>query len=781
MLNPCYRVLRIFRRAVTDIRGIGARMRRRLRLIYSSYRAAWRVDERVHAKKDAPFYLLWPVFPKFTLVLLATVLIGAISNAKAEDGYDLWMRYRMLPEHTQIAYRRAITEIVFNAPSPTLVIAQSELRNGLLGLLGYAPPLAGQPTEDGSVVIGTAKSSQLISSLKLTLDSLGSDGYTIRTVPLAGHHVTVIAANTDLGVLYGTFHFLKLIQTLWPIDKLTISSAPRIQYRILNHWDNLDGTGGGYAGSSIWNWLKLPDYIAPRYVDYARACASIGINGVVPTNVNSIPVSLSSLYLLKYAALADAFRPYGVRIYLPAPLNAPIDLGGLHTADPKDPTVRHWWMAKVEEIYRLIPDFGGFLVKANSEGQPGPEDYARTPADGANFLAAALAPHRGIVMWRTFVYSDQEEDRAKQAFDKFSPLDGTFRDNVLLQTKNGPIDFQPREPFNPLFGAMPHTSVMVEFEIMKEYLGFSTSLVYLGPLFEETLRSDTYARGKGSTVARVVDGSLFDRPNSGMAGVANIGSDRNWTGSTFDQANWYAFGRFAWNPTSSARDVAEEWVRMTFSNDPAFVTPVLDLMMGSREAAVNYMTPLGLHHQMTESHYGPAPWLSTPPGPATPAYFNKADANGIGFDRTSAGSNAIAQYAAEVGSQFNGVNTVPESLLLWFHHLPWDFRMPSGNTLWTELVTRYSTGVKHVGDMRSTWAKLEQFVDPERFSEVSTYLAMQEKEAKWWRDASIAYFQSLSKRSLPPGVSAPEHDLQYYENLCFPFAPAGNGGDPWCK
>ena len=707
--------------------------------------------------------------------LLLVGLLAAAPGIHAEDGYELWLRYLPLPAQWLATYRPFVTELVPGAHSPTLDIAQSELSRGLGGLLGATPPLAIQPTQDGSIIFGTPRSSPVIARLALDLRGVGTEGYVIRSLTLEGHHVTVITANGDVGALYGAFAFLRLLQTQRPLEHLDISSAPHIQRRLLDHWDNLDRTvERGYAGESIWDWHKLPDYLDPRYTDYARACASVGINGVVPNNVNASAVSLTTPYLQKLAALADLMRPYGLRVYLTARFSAPIEIGGLKSADPLDPRVRQWWQAKVEEIYRLIPDFGGFLIKANSEGQPGPQDYGRNHADGANMFADALKPHGGIVMWRAFVYSQQQaDDRAKQAYHEFVGLDGKFHDNVILQVKNGPIDFQPREPFHPLFGAMPHTPLMLEVQVTKEYLGFATHLVYLGPLFEETLRADTYARGKGSTVAKVVDGSLFDDSLTGMAGVANIGSDRNWTGAEFGQANWYVFGRLAWDPLHSSRDIAEEWVRMTFSNDPDFVTPVVTMMMESREAAVDYMTPLGLHHQMgRDSHYGPGPWVSGGPrADWTSVYFNRADTGGIGFDRTTRGSNAVSQYAPPVAAEFNDVKRTPENLLLWFHHVPWDYELKSGRTLWDELVIHYTQGVQTVNDMQRTWAGLAGKIDAQRYQEVSTFLAIQQKEAQWWRDASIAYFETFSQRPLPAGYAPPEHDLKYYEGLCFPYAP----------
>ena len=492
-------------------------------------------------------------------------------------------------------------------------------------------------------------------------------------------------------------------------------------------------------------------------------------------NVNTNARSLTAPYLAKAAALADVFRRYGIKVYLSARFSAPIEIGGLPTADPMDPRVRAWWASKADEIYKAIPDFGGFLVKANSEGQPGPQDYKRTHADGANMLAQALAPHGGVVMWRAFVYSDlNREDRHKQANSEFEPLDGQFLPNVIVQVKNGAIDFQPREPFHPLFGAMPKTPLMLEVQITKEYLGFSTHLAFLGPLYEETLQWDTCRPTRNSTVARIVDGRAFGHTLTGMAGVANIGSDRNWSGSHFDQANWYAFGRIAWDPDAArSGPIAEEWARMTFSNDARFVAPTLAMMMRSREAVADYMTPLGLHHLMgTGHHYGPAPWVDDLSRPEwNPVYYHRASRGGIGFDRTETGSNAMAQYAPEVAASFADARRIDERYLLWFHHLPWDHPMRSGRTLWDELVTTYDQGVATVGDMERTWASLDAYVDDQRFAEVSAFLAIQRKEARWWRDASIAYFRTFSNRPLPPSAAEPEHDLDHYKSLSFPDAP----------
>jgi alpha-glucuronidase len=717
-----------------------------------------------------------------TSIAAVLALLGFLSvtpRAHAEDGYDLWLRYA--PVEPAASPHAAAIEIAAGSGSPTLEAAQSELTRALRRMLGTAPKVSRDVTRDGAIVLGTPRSQPLLADLQLDLESLGPEGYRLRTVRIHGHRATAIAATSDVGVLYGTFAFLRLLQTRRPLADLDVSARPALQRRLLDHWDDLDGfVERGYAGASIWDWHRLPDYVDPRYTDYARACASIGINGAVLNNVNASAFALTSPYLKKAAAIANALRPYGIRVYLSARFTAPIEIGGLPTADPLDTRVQAWWQAKIDEIYRDIPDFGGFLVKANSEGQPGPQDYHRSHAEGANLFAHALAPHGGIVMWRAFVYSnEQPEDRAKQAYTELKPLDGQFLSNVLLQVKNGPIDFQPREPFHPLFGAMPRTPLMLEVQVTKEYLGFATHLAYLGTMWEETLRSDTQARGPGSTVARVIDGSLDHHPLTGMAGVSNVGADRNWTGSHFDQANWYAFGRLAWDPTLSAAAIAEEWVRMTFSNDPVFVTPVVHMMMISGDAVVDYMTPLGLHHLMSRGgHYGPGPWVTGGRADQTSVYFHRADAQGIGFDRTATGSNALAQYAPAVAEPLASLEKTPETLLLWFHHVPWDHRMASGRTLWDELVHHYTHGVEVVGEMRRTWGGLASHVDPERYAQVGTFLAIQEKEAKWWRDASIAYFQSFSHLPLPPDITPPEHSLAEYEAICVPYVPGRRGLEP---
>ena len=517
--------------------------------------------------------------------LTAALQLLAGATAAAEDGYRLWLRYDPLPRRMVEVYRPRVASVVVEGKSPTLDAIRTELVGGCTGLLGGSVPLAEKVERDGAVVVGTPQSSPLVAGLgwQRQLDALGPEGFRIRSAKLGGRPVTVIASGGEAGALYGAFHFLRLLQTQQPVADLDISQKPRLQIRVLNHWDNLDrSVERGYAGRSLWDWEALPGKVDPRLVDYARANASAGINGSVLNNVNANSKSLSAEYLLKTKAIADTFRPYGVRVYLSARFSAPIELDGLKTADPLDPEVAAWWRRKAEEIYRLIPDFGGFLVKANSEGQPGPRTYGRDHLDGANMLAAALAPHKGVVIWRAFVYDAKPGyDRAAAAYEQLQPFDGRFAPNVLLQVKNGAIDFQPREPFHPLFGATPRTQMMLEAQITQEYLGFSNHLVFLAPMWREVLDSDTQAKGPGSTVTKVLDGSLFGQRITGMAGVANTGTDRNWTGHHFAQSNWYAFGRLAWNPDTPSRQIADEWIKMTLTREPEAVASITRVMLES--------------------------------------------------------------------------------------------------------------------------------------------------------------------------------------------------------
>lgn len=705
----------------------------------------------------------------FCLCLLS--LSCAVGKARAEDGDRLWLRYDRLPAPIQQAAAARVTTIIVEGNSATLQAAREELVNGCAGLLGQKVGTATTITQAGAVIVGTPQTSPLLAALKLRLTSLGPEGYVIRSVKIHGHAATIIASASEVGALYGAFHFLRLLQTTTqtgqPLDKLNLTQRPRLQVRMLNHWDNLNGTiERGYAGRSLWKWEELPDKLDERLKDYARANASIGINATALNNVNANARSLSAEYLKKTAAIAKVFRPYGIRVFLSARFSAPMELGGLKTADPFEPAVAEWWKKKADEIYQLIPDFGGFLVKANSEGQPGPRTYNRNHVDGANMLAAAVAPHNGIVIWRAFVYDMKDGyDRAAAAYDNLQPFDGKFAANVLLQVKNGPIDFQPREPFHPLFGAMPKTQVIPEFQITQEYLGQSNNLAFLAPMWREVLDADTYAKGKGSTVTKVVDGSLYKQKITGIAGVANTGTDRNWTGQDLTQSNWYAFGRLAWNPDLSSKQIADEWIRMTLTHDAKAVATLTRILTESHEAVVDYMTPLGLNHIMWGGHhYGPAPWWNRE-GRAdwNPLYFHRADEKGLGFDRTATGSNAVAQYHPPVRELFATLRACPENLLVWFHHVPWDHRMKSGRSFWDELALRYQRGVDWVRAARKDWAALSGVIDAERHAAVAKKFELQERDAVVWRDACLLYFQTFSKRPLPASVEKPAKTLDEYK------------------
>lgn len=709
---------------------------------------------------------------KLKLVYIAALIL-CMPMLHAENGYDLWLRYQKV-DNSQLlnSYSKTLAKLNFPVNSATLTEAKKELQQGLDGLLDTNLPET-DGISKGTLLVGTPASSKVLSGIHAItneISGLGDEGFLIKTLKVNGTPCTVIAARKDMGVMYGVFHFLRLLQTQSDIKELNITQMPKLQRRMLNHWDNLNGTiERGYAGYTLWDWQRLPGYIDPRYRDYARANASIGINGTVLNNVNANARSLTTEYLIKAAALADVFRPYGIRVYLTARFSAPKELRALNTADPLDPEVRQWWKDKVKEIYKYIPDFGGFLVKANSEGQPGPQDYKRTHADGANMMAEALEPYGGIVMWRAFVYENSRNvDRAGNGYEEFKPLDGKFNKNVFVQPKNGPIDFQPREPFHPLFGAMPQTPLMLEFQITQEYLGYATNLAYLGPLFEECLDADTYTKGKGTTVANVLENYNRSHGISGIAGVASIGTDINWCGHLFGQSNWYAFGRMAWNPELSSEEVADEWLRMTFNNNTSFVNPIKEMMQQSRETIVNYRNPLGLNHIMNfATHYGPGPWYKDPHWDAKD--YHKADETGIGVDRTSKGSNVVNQYAKPLAEILENLNTCPQKDLLWFHHLPWDYKMPSGKILWDELVAYYYKGVDEVRGMRKLWDSMEGKIDAERFNHVKQLLKVQEDEAIWWRDGCVLYFQTFSKRPIPSQYEHPQHTLEYYKRIPFPY------------
>lgn len=669
--------------------------------------------------------------PKFKAYILIFLLIPF--SIFAEDGSQLWLRF------PNVKNGISVDKIISKGNNPTIELAKKELTSFWQGQ---------------AVELRTDKA---LKSLK--------DGYTIKS----SRDKIIISSSKEIGVLYGVYHILRLQQTKQNLDNLNITEKPSYDVRILNHWDNLDGTiERGYAGHSLWKWEDLPNKISPRYAEYARANASIGINSVVLNNVNASPNILRKDYLEKVKILADIFRPYGIKVYLSVNFSSPKVLDGLENSDPLNKNVQNWWKSKASEIYNLIPDFGGFLVKANSEGQPGPQDYGRTHADGANMMADALKPYQGIVMWRAFVYSPSKEDRAKQAYLEFVPLDGKFRDNVIIQIKNGPIDFQPREPFTPLFGALKKTSQMVEFQITQEYLGFSNHLVYLAPLFKETLESDTYSFGKGSTIAKITDDTLMKNKITAISAVANIGEDTNWTGHHFAQANWYAFGRLAWNHNLSSEQIADEWLKMTFTDNQDFVKPVKGIMLSSRETAVDYMMPLGLVHIFASGHhYGPEPWGDYKGGRPdwSPVYYHKADLAGLGFDRTKTGSNAVSQYFSPLEEIFGNINSCPEAFLLFFHHVPWDFKMKNGNTMWNNLALKYQAGINQVRNYQKVWKTMKPYMDAQRFEAVKTNLDIQSKDAVWWKDACLQYFQTLSKLPLPQGVEQPERSLEELQNI----------------
>ena len=651
------------------------------------------------------------------------------------------------------------------------------VNNGVQVLADRTPTIEAALSElgkAGSYTVETEESFQPVLILAHT-DRLEAGGYPaddrLSAAPRGAYSIRtlrdarmVISANDDIGLLYGVFAYLRHLQTTGSVEGVEQFSAPSMPLRMLNHWDNPGGhVERGYAGRSIFDWWHLPERLDRRMIDYARANASVGINGVVINNVNARSFMLEPRYIAKYARLADAWRPYGIRLYVSARFSAPQDVGGLGTSDPFEPQVKAWWKAKADEFYSAIPDFGGFLVKANSEGQPGPQDYGRSHVDGANMLANAVGD-RGTVIWRAFVYSAEDEtDRAKQAFAEFAPLDGQFAENVIIQVKNGPVDFQPREPFHPMFGAMPNTKLMLEAQITKEYLGFASHLAYLAPMWKEVLDEQT---GRAGTVAEVV------RP-VGMAGVANTGSDRNWSGSHFDQANWYAFGRLAWNPDLTSKRIAQEWIAQTFTRDPHAIDAITRIMMRSRDAVASYMTPLGLAHLMdTGHHYGPAPWVCDLARPEwNPCYYHRADEEGIGFDRTATGSNALSQYADKIAERWDDADKIDPKFLLWFHHVAWDAKLSSGKTLWEELVAEYDRGVAEVDEMARQWAELSGVIDPPRFHAVSQSLSIQRSEARWWRDASIAYWKSINDLPLPDGAAQPAESLESYQSRSFPEAP----------
>lgn len=608
-------------------------------------------------------------------------------------------------------------------------------------------PTLSDRTSSATVGIAGRELQQSWQGGKVTLRLVSSDkpgeGYAISYK--AADHSAVISACRPIGLLYGTYALLRWQATNDDQDTDTSwSSAPALQHRMLNHWDNPDGSvERGYAGKSIWKWEQITkngmtDSLRQRLTLYARANASVGINATVVNNVNASPKMITRPYLEKLRVVADLLRPYGIQVWLSINFASPLALHETRTADPLDITVQRWWQRKAREIYKLIPDFGGFLVKANSEGQPGPGDYHRSHADGANMLADALRPYGGEVIWRSFVYgaNHKGEDRVMQAVSEFKPMDGHFRDNVILQSKNGPLDFQPREPYAPIFDNMKKTPQMAELQIAHEYTGQALHLVYLAPMWKEFFSYvDPVARGL-----------------KGIAGVANTGDDSNWCGHPFSQSNWYAFGRLAWDPSLTSAQIAHEWLLQTFGRgDSVTIAALEDMMLTSREACVDYMMPLGLHHIFAfDHHYGPEPdgYKAEYPLEWCPVYYHKADRQGLGFDRTVAtGSGATAQYREPYRSLYENVKTCPEQYLLWFHHVAWDYRLANGRTLWQSLCDHYDAGVRRVAAYRVLWQSLAvmSYVDPMRWRQVDKLLVTQLDNARLWQHTCLHYFNGFRK------------------------------------
>ena len=662
------------------------------------------------------------------LILLITVLTSLHVSAQS-DGSQLWLGKQ---------YANSCQVISQLPDDATAKIAKQELENNWRG-----------------------KNVELKIDKSLNL----GEGYNIYARPAQqGDNIqyeATITASNPIGLLYGAYELIRLQNTdaynTGSGNQQNFSKAidetekPQVGLRILNHWDNLDGSiERGYAGKSIFKWEEIKlgkngkggsisKSLHDRLITYARANASLGINGSVLNNVNASPKMMTAEYINKVKVIANILRPYGIRVYLSINFASPMALGYTKTADPLDKKVQQWWKKKAKEIYATIPDFGGFLVKANSEGQPGPGDYHRTHADGANMLADAVKPYGGIIMWRSFVYgaNHKGEDRVKQAVSEFKGMDGKFRDNVILQSKNGPLDFQPREPYAPIFDNIKQTPQIAELQITQEYLGQSKHLTYLAPMWKE----------------------FFDFVNPdrlvGISGVANIGDDANWCGHPFSQANWYAFGRLAWNPSLTAEEIAHEWLVQTYENqDEKFTKPVEMMMMTSREACVNYMMPLGLHHIFKfDHHYGPEPdgFIASYPLEWCPVYYHKADAQGVGFDRSSKGTDAVGQYPEPYRSLYDNIETCPEEYLLWFHHVAWDYKMKSGSTLWQELCMKYNMGVAMVEVYRDFWhtsAKQYMKGHEQEWQHTDSLLNVQLENAKEWRNTCLKYFQTFSKMKI---------------------------------
>jgi alpha-glucuronidase len=666
---------------------------------------------------------------------------AALTAPVGEDGYDLWLRYREVDRPDLLeSYRTAFTQVVVVGEGSVLESAEAELVRGLSGLLGRSIGVVPAPSRHGAVVPGTPETSPVVRDHVPAdvLEKLGPEGYVLRRIRVDGHDAVVVASLGERGVLYGAFHLLRLLQTQRSVETVDVAESPSNPLRLTNHWDNLDGSvERGYAGDSIFRWHELPE-TPPHYVDYARTLASVGINGTVVNNVNANAEFLSSEMIQKLVPLADILRAWGIRFHLSANFACPLALGGLETADPADPAVRAWWRDKAAEIYDAIPDFGGFLVKANSEGQPGPLDYGRTHADGANLLAEAVRPHGGIVIWRAFIWHGPET-WADEAYETFTPLDGKFADNAIVQIKNGPIDFQVREPIHPLFGALPHTNSMMELQITQEYTGQSTHLCYAVPMWKEVYDFDTHAAGSGTTVADIVGGSVYGYRHSGVAGVMNFGSDTNWTRHHLAAANTHGFARLAWNPRLEPEQIADEWVRMTFGSQSGLVQVLTKMLLASREIYESYNSPLGAGFvQAGADHFDPCVECNEP--------WHQSDSEGIGFDRTVAtGTGTTGHYHPPVTDVFESLERCPDELLLFFHHVPYTHRLHSGKTVIQHIYDSHFEGLEDAYRLRRLWQSQQAQLDSRRFREVAERFDRQVEHATRWRDNLVSYWFSRSR------------------------------------
>lgn len=673
-------------------------------------------------------------------------------KSKKSAGYNCWLEYRKLEDSQLIQeYIKWCKNIVIFEDSDIVQNALDELKMGIKMLLGIKPLVSVEPVMQDYMLIGTFAENDVIDAL-LEIDEkerIGEEGFIIKLINNSEGSILVIAGKTDKGLLYGVFDFIKALQTQKNLRSILRIENPSNQLRILNHWDNLDGSvERGYAGNSIFFHKNKITRNLDRIRDYARLLASIGINGVVINNVNVHKHEtklITNAYLPDVAKLADLFREYGVKLYLSVNFASPLEIGKLSTADPLDQKVRKWWKEKVDEIYSYIPDFGGFLVKADSEHRPGPFTYGRNHADGANMLAKPLEKYGGIVIWRCFVYNcmqdwrDRTIDRAKAAYDNFMPIDGMFDNNVILQIKNGPMDFQVREPVSPLFGGLQRTNQAMEFQITQEYTGQQKHLCYLVPMWKEILDFDTYAKGKETFVKNIVSGSVFENNYGGIAGVANVGDDLNWTGFQLAQSNLYGFGCLAWNPNLSSEQITDEWIRMTYSNNETVVNVISQMLLSSWRIYENYTSPLGIGWMVNPNHHY---------GPNVDGYeydkwgtYHRADIKGIGVDRTvKTGTGYTGQYHKNIAEMYENIETCPEELLLFFHHIPYTYKLKSGETLIQYIYNSHFKGVEQAIDLKNKWLSLKGMIDEELFNHVSERLDGQIEHSKEWRDVINTYF-----------------------------------------